>query len=179
MPFCAICTTDLPSRHLRLAPLGRADAMVNVCDACFDEKPRATCGARASYVPPEESVGPGGTIRDMFIRGAQIAVPDYAARARLDLEISMMPMYHGVEEGHLLVRIPRDENGRRRDQRMAFERATALYPDQPIAAIGYSARYFLFQRPDPACLAKAKQQREDHRDPLASLHAMQRHGARR
>jgi hypothetical protein len=41
MAFCALCTVELPSNHVRSAPFGKDEALVKVCDDCFDEHPRS------------------------------------------------------------------------------------------------------------------------------------------
>jgi len=133
MAFCAICTDELPRGHQRFAPLGRGNAMVNVCDACFDEKPIATSDDRGAYVPPPVGVLRGNIRRDVHEGQARV-IPNRERYAKDDQGIANAPGHRQLTPGYELIRIPRiDRDGNRRD----------------------------------------------HRDPLAALHSMQRHGARR
>lgn len=41
MKWCALCTADLPESHTRMAPFGKNEGLVLVCDECFDTHPRS------------------------------------------------------------------------------------------------------------------------------------------
>jgi len=47
--FCAVCGSDIASETPRTAPLGKNGAMVHVCDACMDERPREKRGPERGY----------------------------------------------------------------------------------------------------------------------------------
>ncbi len=140
-PFCAICTSDIVGEP-RQAPLGKAGALVNVCDACNDDVPIATV-RESGYVPPR--VGPrqgAGALVKQFRQGSKKVLPPRSTKDR-----SINVNYQGVQPGYEAVRVPNhDDQGRPRDNRDAYAIAVARW-GEGISLAGMTARHFVFQRP--------------------------------
>lgn len=161
---CAICAASCDGSIT--APIGKDDAPVFVCAECNNETPIARDSERGYEPPPENE---DGGFLDAITRGAERAIPGYREKAAAAKRLFIGPMYTGVAAGYEVVRVPRsDGQGGRRDNRAAYEYARKHFGPE-VEAVGTSARFFVFQRPSPERLAKARKQRDDHRDPIAAL----------
>jgi uncharacterized small protein (DUF1192 family) len=157
--FCAICTDDRGPFTRR--PLGKDEALVDVCRDCDEEPAKIKHGPERGYEEQEAM-----SVREMHarIRGLYNELdpitPEERSRARHVTVRDRTP-------GWLIVRLSvRDGLGRARD----IQTAIKTMKDRPYFAelhyLGASGGYFLFERPDPKVAAD---QRRSSENPLVAL----------
>lgn len=138
--FCAICTSDRGPFVRR--PLGRGDALVNVCADCDEQPAREVRGPELAYEPP---CSPGTT--------ANAKAPAPLAHHEL------IAATHEQMPGWRTVRIaPRDALGNRRDQRDAW----IAVGDKRARLVAVTPRGFVYQVPPKVELASDE-------NPLAAI----------
>lgn len=144
-PFCAICTDDIVGEPIR-SPLGKDDAMVDVCAACDGDRAIATRGPDVEYDRDENSAGWLEFRRriDRFATTHKIAkVEPYSVVTKR------------LTPGWLMVRVPANApNGRRRDMVEAFETIAHEPWAGEVGWLGAVGNLLLFERPDPAVASK-------------------------
>ena len=148
--FCAVCTSDIDSDCPRQAPLGKHNALVNVCDDCFDEPARERRDHQVGY-DTDRAVGKGSMRRLVHEANVRLGVPTGGTKA--EQRISLVPFTHGKNVGFEICRVPRGApDGSRRDQQAAWVTAKVTWGAE-VTYIGQTLRYFVFQRPNPIKLA--------------------------
>lgn len=148
--FCAICTSDIDSDAPRQAPLGKNAALVNVCDDCFDEPAHEHRGHQIGYSSPIAQKGSIGRL----VRNAMVRVGVRSGDAKGEQRRACAPMYRGVSPGFDVCRVSRAVGGRLIDQKTAWKIAVERWGHE-LKFVGQTARYYVYQRPNPVELAKS------------------------
>src|ERR1043165_3987097 len=149
MSLCAICTADIIGEPRR-EPLGRNDAMVNVCDDCCTKPPRTRQGPERGY---EVRDGMGqAEMKAKISAFAQAHDPLYASLPRAGLKT-----IKDKTPGWLIVRVARrDGMGKTRDYHDAVECLRSKPWFAEVRYLGSEDTQFLFERPDPAVAAESR-----------------------
>jgi hypothetical protein len=158
MSLCAICcSTRGPFRR---EPLGRNDALVNVCAGC-DSTPIAKRGPERGYEVPADTISQT-EMSAKISAFARAHDPLYSSLPRAGLKT-----VKDKTPGFLIVRVARrDSMGKTRD----YHDAVACLRDKPWFAearyLGSEDTHFLFERPDPKV---ATESRGVSANPLAAI----------
>ncbi len=124
MTFCALCIADIPGTPQQ-APLGRGNALVNVCDDCHDQPAREVNGAHGYACD-----GTRGTTRNAVAPASNVS--------------RQIAPSHKQRDGWCTVRIPRrDKRNRPRDEQTA--RKLVGHPQAHHVAT--TLRWFVYQVP--------------------------------
>lgn len=139
MKFCAICTTEIVGDPVR-APLGKDDAMVDICAPCDGDKPVATRGREVDY--------------DLEERGSWLEFRHRIDHFGATHKVAKVEPYTVVTKkltpGWILVRVSAiATDGGRRDMVEAFDQLAHEPWADDIAWLGSVGRWMLFERPDP------------------------------
>ncbi len=159
-PFCAICCADVSGQPERLEPLGKAGALVRVCDDCATEVPREARGPR--YERHGYEIREGASQKSIIAAGrrvlAAVGAPNETKRQS----------YVGAKTpGWIVVRVARKRPDQTTlDLREALETLRGRPWFAQLRILGTDLRWHLFERPDPKKLA-AQRARSDN--PLAWL----------
>lgn len=152
MSFCAICADDNGPFVLR--PLGKKDALVNVCRDC-DEEPAVTkTGPERGYEIQE-----GMSTADFAdrLRGFLADTDPITPREKMTGPLQMLKGRTRTP-GWIMVRLAiKDRHGKPRE----VSKALRDLIDKPWFAelryLGSTHTYFLLERPDPAIAAELRQ----------------------
>jgi hypothetical protein len=142
LPFCAICIDEITRDPPLQDAIGKAGALVNVCDDCATERARSYDATRGYEAPGSVVVSEKRLAR---LRETVAASPLSGGRT----------MARAVTPGWIIIRVRKRARYGKRDQRSARQaipkewRASARY-------LGCVRDHFLFERPDVAALARAR-----------------------
>jgi hypothetical protein len=140
--FCAICVDEIFSDPPRREPLGKNNALVNVCDGCALDAPREV-GPRAEYEAGD------GAAHTTIRRHGNVALREMGAPRGQSTDMEA-PLMRSRTAGWLLVRVPRhDAHGRARDVHDAFETLRDRPYAKELRLIGMAPHWVCFERPDP------------------------------
>ena len=160
MTYCAICADVITGAPARL-PLGRNDALVNVCATCDEEPVRSRTGPILGYTAPERDAGRGTTASRFAAAANRVAgaVP-IGHRKRGSVIASASP-------GFIVVRVARkDATGQPIDSREARRSLRDRPWANQLRALGTDVRWHIFERPDSEA---ASADRAGGADPLAGM----------
>lgn len=164
-PFCAVCTGQRGPFARR--PLGKGDAMVDVCASCDGDAPVARYHDRGYEMPPE--VQRIGRTVDAFAAAANRVTGDDAASNRRRARDRTLAKE--VSPGFVLVRLSRfraDGTARDTDEAMVELRGESWFSE--LRRLGSTRRHHLFERPDIE-VARAARSVANH-DPMEALISM-------
>lgn len=159
--FCAICGDDIVG-VARREPLGKDDALVNVCDECSTQTPREMHNHERGYQERAAvSVEEVGRKAANYLRTVKVGVPRrgfYGSNAS------------PPTRGYIVVRVPRVLLGKTIDLAEAQE----TLRDQPwfsdLRPLGSMPKWHLFERPDPELASESRRQLNGAEpDPLEQL----------
>lgn len=161
--FCAICIKDKPADELVARPLGRNDAIVNICTGCDDEPARAVYGPELGYrIPDPVKIGAQKTA--FALAANRIAGKSTGLRGRSESLTK-------VTQGWVIVRVPRrDDAGRPLDSAEALSTLRERPWFASLRVLGTDVRYHLFERPGKA--EAASREVEDTAATVAGLHLL-------
>jgi hypothetical protein len=153
--FCGICAGDVASTTPKMAPIGKNDELVIVCDDCFTEPAHEARGRDRCGYEIEE----GMSMATMQAKMVKVIGPSIARRGETN---------KARTPGYILIRFARARPGKPpRDQREVFEQELAKKPwAREVRYLGIDQKWHLFERPDPAL---AKKSRTPTRNPLMGL----------
>ena len=135
--LCAVCADDLSvGSVVRVAPLGRGNALVNVCEDCDTGEVRARDSERA-YESPESKGNAAALIDAAYKRLGIRGVP---------ADECLSPAAVPIDPGFVVCRVPRHVDGKPIDNNEAYSIARRRWGAE-VAHVSTTARYHVFQRP--------------------------------
>ncbi len=160
MRCCAICASDIADgEQPRMAPIGRNDALVLVCDDCFDEPAREKVGPERNYDIPE-----GMSMAEMQRKISRIIGPNVTR------PFNRNECTRAAQPGFIVVRVARkDQRGRTRDQNEAYRTLMGKRWAKGVRYLGVDDRYHLFERPDPKLVRDSRMSSSTAANPLAAI----------
>jgi hypothetical protein len=155
--FCAICGDDIVGNPRR-EPLGKDEALVNVCDDCATEPAREVRGPDRGY-----QARVGVPLTEVKRKASNYLRSVGAPRRGLYRSLASRPSL-----GYVVVRVPRLLLGKSIDLAEAQE----TLRDQPwfadLRVLGSTPKWHLFERPDRDLVAKSRRELNGA-DPLAAM----------